>query len=365
MESQKLSFSRHHSYEIFLGSEILPELVGKLSRMGFHRRTLVVTNDVVAKWYLEPLTAELKKRNFEVQSIILPSGEAEKNLQNANRIYSQMIAFDIDRGSPLITLGGGVIGDLGGFVASTFKRGIPYIQFPTTLMAMVDASVGGKVAVNLPEGKNLVGSFYQPWLVGMDLSTLKTLPLAQLAYGLVECVKHAVLADPPYFKFIMKSRSEIKNKDIGVLQRLVRRSIHIKKAIVEEDEFEKGKRALLNMGNTFGHALEVLGEYRRFHHGEAVGLGILFALGMAKELGILKEDYSEAINEFLNDFDLPRKMGKEFHPNDIFEAMLRDKKRNQEEIRLVLPVALGQAEIKAVPASELKELLNAVIMNLY
>lgn len=365
METQNLTFKREQSYEILLGTDILSQMVGKVSRMGFHRRCAVLTNETVAKWYLEPLVAELQKRHFQVLPIIIPDGESEKSVQSAFAIYPKLLREELERKSPLIALGGGVIGDLGGFVAATYKRGIPFINFPTTLMAMVDASIGGKVAVNLPEGKNLVGSFYQPSLVGIDLNTLKTLPLTQLSYGLVECVKHGLISDPAYYKFILKNREAIKAKDLSFLQRLIRRSLHIKKSVVEEDELERGRRAILNYGHTFGHALEVLGEYRRFHHGEAVGLGMLMALQVADELEILKEDYHETLTEFLKEFNLPTRIPREYEFEKFLHVLLHDKKRTQDKSKFILPICLGKVEEVCLDQEKVEILLRAVLANLY
>lgn len=365
METQKLRFVREQQYEILLGCDIIPEIVGKFARMGFHKRCCLLTNEVVAKWYLDPVMQELTKRHFEVLPLVLPDGECSKTLETVNGLYPRLVEFQLDRRSPLMTLGGGVIGDMGGFLAATFQRGVPYIQVPTTLLAQVDACIGGKVAVNLPTGKNLVGSFYQPSLVGIDIATLKTLPLTQLSYGVVESIKHGAIADAAYFKFIHKNRQGIKEKDLSLLQRLVRRSLNIKKSFVEEDELEKGKRACLNFGHTFGHALEVIGEYRRFHHGEAVGLGMLMAIEAARELDLLREDYREGLVEFLRDFNLPTTIPKEISEETLLKAMIADKKRDADKLALVLPVTLGKVEIVSQPISELSSLLRSVLSSLY
>jgi len=361
METQTLSFERRTSYDILLGKEILTQTVTKLSRMGFCKRCVVLSNDVVAKWHLQPLIAELRTRRFEVVEIIIPDGENQKTLDSAAKIYSDLFEKQFDRSGPLITIGGGVIGDLGGFVAATFKRGIPFIQFPTSLLAMVDASIGGKVAVNCPEGKNLIGTFYQPSMVSIDVSYLLTLPLTQLSYGLVEAVKHGIIADAAYYKFILKNRNSIKAKEMLLLQRLVRRSLNIKKEIVEQDELDdKGVRATLNFGHSFGHAFELLGQYRRFHHGEAVGIGMLVAVAFAKELRILKEDFSESLREFLQDFNLPTEIPKEWTSDEIATAMVQDKKRQDQKLHLILPTALGKVEYLPIEIPEIKRILQTI-----
>ncbi|NLI79381.1 MAG: 3-dehydroquinate synthase [Candidatus Riflebacteria bacterium] len=358
MEIQKLSVRREHAYEIVLGREIFPQIVAKILRLRYNRQCAVVTNDVVARWYLQPLVAELRSRGFETIEIALPDGEPHKTLDTAVSLYPRLFAAGFDRRSPLIALGGGVIGDLGGFVAATCKRGIPFIQIPTTILAMVDASIGGKVGVNTPEGKNLVGAFYQPALVGIDVATLKTLPLTQVAYGLVEAVKHGAIADAAYYKFILKNREAFQARDLDLLQRLVRRSVHIKKEIVEADELEQGPRAVLNFGHTFGHAFELLGGFRRLHHGEAVGLGMLSALAVARGMGILKEDYTASLSEFLTSFSLPTTIPREWSIDAIIQAMVQDKKRSSDSLTLVLPTSLGRVELVPCPFADLPRLLT-------
>jgi 3-dehydroquinate synthase len=365
METQTFCLQQAFSYDVLLGDGIIPQVVARLNRMGFSRKCLIVTNQIVEKWYLEPLTQELSKRGFTCRSVVLPDGEDQKTLESAGKLYTEMLAADLDRKSPVIALGGGVIGDLTGFAAATFHRGLPFVQLPTTLLAMVDASIGGKTAVNLPEGKNLVGAFYQPCLVGMDLNTLQTLPLTQLNYGLSECVKHSLIADRAYFRFLLKHRHEIKEKSPAVLRRTVRRSLNIKRQIVETDQFDRGQRKQLNLGHTFGHALEILGEFRRFHHGEAVALGMLMSVEASRELGLLKEDFREALEGLLADFGLPLRLSKEYPPEAIFTAMTRDKKREKKDIHLILPDTLGSVQVVPVPVQDLQKLLLACLSSLY
>ncbi|HNV69180.1 MAG TPA: 3-dehydroquinate synthase [Candidatus Ozemobacteraceae bacterium] len=361
LESQKISIKRDLSYEIALGSEVLPLLVGKIARLGFTKRAIILTNDVVSRWYLEPLVRELEHRGFTATTVIVPDGESYKSLETAQQTYPKLIEAGVDRSSPIITLGGGVIGDLGGFLAATYMRGIPFVQLPTTLLAMVDASIGGKVAVNLPAGKNLIGSFYQPSFVGIDVSTLKTLPLTQISYGIVEAIKHGAICDPAYYKFIYKNRAAIKNRDLLLVQRLVRRSLHLKKNVVEQDEQDQGLRHTLNFGHTFGHALETLGEYRRYHHGEAVGIGMLLALKAAKALHRLQEDYSESLRELLLDFNLPVDPPREWGPEQFTKAIAHDKKALKDKIKFVLPLALGKVEVVSVPAADVPGLFEQIL----
>lgn len=361
METQKLSFTRKSAHDILLGHDILPEIVGRMSRIGLHKRCIVVTNETVARWYLQPLIAELRTRGFEAIEAILPDGETYKTLETAQTLFPKFIEAGLDRKSPVIALGGGVICDLVGFAASVYMRGLPVILLPTSLLAMIDASLGGKNGLNLPQGKNLVGTFHQPTLIGIDVSALRTLPLTQLSYGLVEAVKHGAIADAAYYKFIQKNRSPIKARDLPLMQRLVRRSLHIKKSFVESDELDMtGSRAALNFGHTFGHAYELLGEYRRLHHGEAVGLGMLTALSVSRVRGLLKEDYAESLIDLLKEFGLPVELPREWTPDLIVNAMLCDKKRQKDAIKLILPVSLGTVEKLLVPISEMKHLLESI-----
>jgi 3-dehydroquinate synthase len=363
METTPCTARCESRYDILLGHDILKETVGRLTRLRLNRRCVVITNEVVAKWYLQPLVAELRSRGFTATELVLPDGEEHKSFATIQDLIPKLVEAECERDTPILTLGGGVIGDLGGFLAAIYKRGAPLIHLPTTLLAMVDASIGGKVGVNLPQGKNLIGAFHQPTLVAIDVGVLRTLPLTQVSYGLVEAIKHGAIADPAYFKFISRSREAIKSRDLGVLQRLVRRSIHLKKQFVEDDPHERGDRALLNFGHTFGHAFEVLGAYRRLHHGEAVGLGMLVALSAARRLGVLAEDYTESLTELLADLNLPVSVPREWNPADIARIMIQDKKRQQDKIPLVLPKRLGEVVLHPLALADLDPLLQEILAN--
>jgi 3-dehydroquinate synthase len=364
MESQKLTFARTTSSEIILGADIFKEIAARLYRTRTARKCAIITNEVVAKWYLQPLLAELRTRGIKADEIVIPDGEKFKTFETAHDIINRLCELEIDRDCPIIGLGGGVVCDIAGFTASIFKRGVPLILMPTSLMAMVDASIGGKNGVNLEHGKNLVGSFYQPLLTAIDVSVLRTLPLTQLSYGLVEAIKHGAVADSAYFRFILKNSEEIKARQINLLQRLIRRSIHIKKSFVVEDELDQGARAQLNLGHTFGHALETAGSYIRLHHGEAVGLGMLMALRASSSSGLLEEDYSEALLQLLKDFNLPQKIPNELEKKEIINTLCQDKKKNQEGYTFILPVKLGQAVIHKVSADRIDDFLSAALKNI-
>lgn len=360
MESQKLTYTRTTSSEIILGNEIFKEVASRIHRMRSARHCAVLTNETVAKWYLQPLLAELRSKGIKAYEIILPDGEKHKNLDSISTILTRLCDDNLDRNCPLIALGGGVICDLGGFAASIFKRGVPLVLMPTSLLAMVDASIGGKNGINLGSGKNLAGTFYQPALTAIDVSVLKTLPLSQLAYGLVEAVKHGAIADSAYFRFIHKNIDAIKAKQISLLQRLIRRSIHIKKSFVAEDELDQGVRAHLNLGHTFGHALEAAGNYIRLHHGEAVGLGMLMALRAAGSIGRLEENYSENLAHILTEFSLPTKIPAELDRKELLKTLSQDKKKADDGYRFILPESLGKTFVHKVTPDKIEDFfLNA------
>lgn len=363
MESQKLVFNRSSSSEIILGNEILKEVVARILRIRIARHCAVVSNETVSKWYLQPLLAELRSRGVTTCEIIIPDGEKFKTFETANAIMAKLCEAGIDKDCPIIALGGGVICDLTGFVASIFKRGLPLVLLPTSLLAMVDASIGGKNGLNLDQGKNLVGTFYQPAVTAIDVSVLRTLPLSQLAYGLVESVKHGAIADSAYYRFIRKNLGDIRSKQLNLMQRLIRRSIHIKKTFVAEDELDLGARAHLNLGHTFGHALEASGNYIRLHHGEAVGLGILMALKASASIGTLEDDYSESLQAILSEFGLPTKIPNELDKKDILNTLAQDKKKDHDGYKFILPVSLGKTFIHKVETDKIEDFLTAA-MNL-
>lgn len=360
MEQQKLVFNRKTTSEILIGTNLLKDTVAKILRMRLAKRCIVLTNETVAKWYLQPLIAELNTRGIEASEIIIPDGEKFKNFETASAVISQLSDKLVERDCPLISLGGGVTGDIGGFVASIFKRGIPHIFLPTTLLSMVDASLGGKTGINTNAGKNLVGTFYQPMLVAIDIAYLQTLPQSQLSYGLVEAIKHGAIADSAYYKFIINNTDAIKSKQANFLQRLVRRSIHIKKTIVLADELDTGSRALLNYGHTFGHAYETIGNYIRLHHGEAVGLGMLTALKIAARLRILEDDYTNSLQNVLEEYNLPTNVPKELDKSEIINTLLQDKKKHNGEYSLVLPVRLGKVIQHKISPAALQDVLSVL-----
>ena len=358
MESQKLEFTRHSQTDIFIGTELFPVLASKFNIAGLPKSCVIVTNETIASLYLEQLTKALEERNIKTISIIVEDGESFKNFDSVQKIIEELSKNQIDRDCPIIGLGGGVICDLTGFAASIYKRGVPLILFPTSLLAMVDASFGGKNAINTETAKNLVGSFYQPLMTFMDVSLLNTLPLSQLYYGLVEPLKHGLIFDMAYFNFIMKNLDDIKTKKLPVLQRVIRRSVYIKKEFITDDELDNGKRAHLNFGHTFGHGLETAGEYRRYNHAEAVGLGMLMAIKAAVNVGLLKDDFSDKLKEVLVKLELPTEIPAAFPIDKMIEAIKSDKKRNHEGIKFILPEEPGKTKIYKVKPADLDEFVR-------
>jgi 3-dehydroquinate synthase len=340
----KVSLSEH-SYIIHLGSEILTQLGSALRKLGVSKRLMTVTNPVVGGLYGPTLAEGLKTSGFEAFSANVPDGEEHKSLEVANQLYDQLISNRLDRRSAVIALGGGVIGDLVGFVAATYLRGVPFIQVPTTLLAQVDSSVGGKVAVNHPKGKNLIGAFYQPSLVWTDLSTLRTLPRREYLSGLAEVVKYGVVADESLFSYLEENTSRILGLDLGVLEKVVARCCEIKARLVEKDERDQGPRMVLNYGHTIGHALEAATGYRGYTHGEAVAVGMRVVSRIAQKLGILRAEDVERQEALLKTLGLPTSVRGDVDLKSVTDAMRLDKKVLSDRIRFVVPRAIGDVYV--------------------
>ncbi len=357
MNTQRLEFSRSSLTEILIGRNIYKELASRLYRITAGRKCLIITNETVAKWYLEPLIEELEKRDFECASFFVPDGEKYKNLDSLSSIITALAENELDRNSVVIGLGGGVICDLAGFATSIYKRGVYLALVPTTLLAMVDASFGGKNGINIAEGKNLIGTFYQPHITCIDITSLLTLPLSQLSYGLVESLKHGLIGDSAYYRFICKNLAEIRARQVNILQRVVRRSITIKKNFILEDELDQGIRAHLNYGHTFGHALESAGNYIRLNHCEAVGIGMLMAIKASAYLGILKEDYFNQLKQILAELELCTTFPTEITLNQLLSYISKDKKRDENGFNFILPISIGKTIIHTVKQEELEDFL--------
>ncbi len=347
------------SYEVRLAAGALDSL-GEAARgaLPAARRFLVVSDTNVWPLYGTRALESLRGAGLEAAEAIFPAGEESKRLPAAERLCDAALAAGLDRSSALVALGGGVVGDVAGLAAALYMRGVAHVQVPTTLLAMVDSSVGGKTAVDLAGGKNLVGAFHQPSLVLADPETLATLPERELAAGAAEVVKAGLLGDAALFEMLEKAPEEVFARGSAALVEAIRRSVELKRRIVEEDERESGARALLNLGHTFGHALETLHEYRTLLHGEAVAVGTVVACRLAVRLGRLEADAAERVARLLKALDLPTELGG-VDRGRLLELMGRDKKVRSGRPRLVLPVAIGRAEIfEDVPEDQVRGCLE-------
>ncbi len=329
----------NQSYEALVGSRLLEEAGALLSQKLSGRDCAIVSDDNVAARFAQTLVQSLTSAGFKPTLIIIPSGEKSKTLDEAEAICNRMSETRLDRSSFLVALGGGVVGDLTGFVAAIYHRGIPYVQVPTTLLAQVDSSIGGKTAVNTTVGKNMIGAWHHPTLVIADVDTLDTLPPREWKQGFAEVLKHAIIRDAEMFELLQ----HFDRQDIAAL---VRRNIEIKAKIVAADEREiQGERALLNFGHTVGHAIERAGNYRDFLHGEAVSLGVVAACEISLRKAGLSETERDRILRTLLAFDLPTRLPADFPREKILNAIRFDKKFKRQEVRFVVTPAIGSARL--------------------
>ncbi|KUO58790.1 MAG: 3-dehydroquinate synthase [Gracilibacter sp. BRH_c7a] len=339
---QRIDVGGSHGYPLFLGVP-LEELGSYLeNRYGAKGHYLVITNPIIADLYSEKLMEGLK--NFRTDLITVPDSEEEKSLDRISKLTEQALRCRADRDTMVLALGGGVIGDLAGFFASIFVRGIRYIHIPTTLLAQIDSSIGGKVAVNHPSGKNLLGSFYPPQAVWTDYSTLTTLPWEEIQNGLAETIKHALVADSMLFEFIEDHTADILNRDPKIMKELAMRSMAVKVKIVTEDEKEKGNRILLNLGHSFGHALETDAKYKGVSHGQGVSIGLVAIANLAFERNLLSEKQLVRIVDLLEKLGLPTYI-TDSDPQSLLQHMLVDKKNKAGNKILILPVGIGKSSI--------------------
>jgi 3-dehydroquinate synthase len=344
------------SNDISIGSGLLGrlgEFVGPLRPT----RLLVVTDTRVGPLYAATVRAALQPL-APVSVFELSGGETGKDLRAAEAVLDALLAAGADRGSVLVALGGGVVGDIAGFAAAIFMRGIRFVQVPTTLLAQVDSSVGGKTGVNHPRGKNLIGAFHQPEAVVADTDTLRTLPPRELSAGLAEVLKHGLLTDAGYFARVVADLPRLRQCDEQALTEAIARSCEIKAAIVGRDERESGERALLNLGHTFGHAIEALTGYGRWLHGEAVGCGLCLAADLSCRLGLLERSDVEAIARAVEDAGLPSRIDG-LDLAEAVESMRGDKKAQAGEIRFIVLERIGRALQRAVPDGALHATLAA------
>ena len=345
------------SYPIHVGAGLLtssalfaPHIVGQ--------KVMIVTNDTVAPLYLDALCSTLSA--YQVETLILPDGEAHKTLVSFERIMSALLEGKHGRDTTLIALGGGVIGDLVGFAAACYQRGVPFIQVPTTLLSQVDSSVGGKTAVNHSLGKNMIGAFYQPKAVIIDIDCLRTLPQRELAAGMAEVIKYGIIWDEEFFNWLELHTADIQALQPYALSKVILRCCAIKADVVSQDETETGVRALLNLGHTFGHAIEAEKGYGNWLHGEAVAVGSVQAAETSLRLSLLSQADVDRIKALLLAANLPVTAPADMDFDDYLHHMLRDKKVKAGKLRLVLPVAIGRADLFTdVEPSVLRAVIDA------
>ena len=344
------------SYPIYIGAGLL-ERGDLLASHIAGRRVLIVTNDRVAPLYLDTVAAGLQR--FAPVTVVMPDGERYKTLGDLNRIFDALLEHRCDRRTTLVALGGGVVGDMAGFAAATYQRGVPFIQVPTTLLAQVDSSVGGKTGVNHPLGKNMIGAFHQPRCVVVDTSTLDTLPDTELSAGLAEVIKYGLIHDREFFVWLENNIDSLLARDSEALAFAIERSCSDKAAVVAADETERGQRALLNLGHTFGHAIETGMGYGSWLHGEAVATGMVVAAELSHRLGWLGARDAERVRALVMHARLPTQVPAELDAGRMLELMSVDKKVEDGRLRLVLLTAIGNAVISAdVPAAAITETLD-------
>jgi len=327
------------SYQIYIGSGMLAQTGPLLKGQGFSGKLVIITDPTVNKLYGEALNQRLTEDGFSVNTLLVPEGEEQKSLGAAGRLYHELTNCYAERNTPILALGGGVIGDLAGFVAATYLRGVPLVQIPTTLLAQVDSSIGGKVAIDHGQLKNMIGAFYQPRLVIADTSTLKTLPAEELAKGLAEVIKSAAIGDERFFVFLEGNLDKIKSRDEGALEESVFQSIKIKVDVVEKDEMDLGLRNILNYGHTIGHAVESVSDFR-IGHGQAVAIGMVMAAKISSQMGILNGNEVARLKKVIEKAGLPTEM-PDLKPEEIIQAMKHDKKVRENKVRFVLLKSIG------------------------
>ncbi|HEY3279641.1 MAG TPA: 3-dehydroquinate synthase [Gemmatimonadales bacterium] len=331
---------RDASYDIVVGAGAIADLPRSLAEHCPATAYAVISDSHVAKLYGDPLVKQVSGVGCQVQLFTFPAGEWNKTRETWASLSDRMLAAHFGRDCAVIALGGGVVGDVAGFVAATYLRGVPYVQVPTSLLAMIDSSIGGKTGVDVPAGKNLLGAFHQPRLVLADLSLLASLPPVQLSAGLAEAVKHGVIADAEYFAFLEQEHAAILAKDPAALGRVVGRSIEIKAAVVMEDEREAGRRAILNFGHTVGHAIEATSKFEQLH-GEAVAIGMAYEARLGEALGVTAKGTADRIVRLLDRFRLPVERPDGASVDDLLEVMRGDKKVREGKMRFALPKKIG------------------------
>lgn len=341
------------SYPIHIGEGILPRLGEFLAGAGLGGKIAVVSNPTVAKLYLEPVESALAKTGISVFPVLLPDGEEHKTLASLGKIYDRLIAERLERKSCILALGGGVIGDMAGFAAATYLRGVPFVQVPTTLLAQVDSSVGGKTAVNHADGKNLIGAFYQPKLVIIDVSVLRTLPQRELTAGIAEVIKYGIIEDPELFQLLEEQVERLVHLDLALLSQVIATSCAIKARVVEQDEREDDYRAVLNFGHTVGHALEAVTDYKRYLHGEAVGVGMVKATELSCKHNFCDGATLNRVINLISKSGLPTELPADLNLKLLIQGMEVDKKAAGGKVKFVMTRGIGQTAFHRLSPNEI------------
>ena len=335
------------SYEIAIATNSLEQLGRAMKQLNVGKKALVVSNPEIFGHYGDICVRSLETAGFETCTHLIPPGEEHKHLQSIQQVYDTAYTNHLERSSTFVALGGGVVGDMTGFAAATWLRGVNFVQVPTTLLAIVDASVGGKTGVNHPQGKNLIGAFYQPKLVAIDPAALKTLPLREFRAGMAEVIKYGIIWDRDLFSKLehYSDLDRLDKIDAKLLETIITRSCQAKADVVSQDEKEAGLRAILNYGHTIGHAVESLTHYKQFVHGEAVGIGMVAAGKIALEMGLWTEAEAQRQDALITKAGLPTEIPPELAIEDILETIKSDKKVKAGKVRFILPTEIGKAVI--------------------
>jgi 3-dehydroquinate synthase len=347
------------AYTIHVGAGVLETLGARMSALGLGKRVAIVTNPNVSRLYGERVRRSLERAGFSSITVEIPDGEEHKNLAWVAFVYERLIEARLERGSVIVALGGGVVGDLAGFTAATYLRGIDFVQVPTTLVAQIDSSIGGKTGVDLAAGKNLIGAFHHPRLVIADTTTLGTLPPRELRAGLAEVIKTGAILSPELIDFLERNSRQVLGLEDAAVRFLVESCAQLKALVVAEDETEGDYRAILNFGHTLGHAVESLTDYKTFLHGEAVALGMVFALKLSVRLGLLDQAVADRIIALLTLYGLPTEIPSDLSSSALAIAVEADKKRSQGRVKFVCLEDIGRTQFRMLSTEELQAALDA------
>ena len=349
------------SYPVFVGWGLLDDLGRRTCQVGLSDCANIISDEDVFLYHGERATNSLEQAGFSVESFLVPPGETTKTIDTAVKLYDWLVTRHAERDHAIVALGGGMVGDLAGFVAATFLRGLPLVQVPTTLIAMADAAIGGKVALNHPQAKNLIGAFYQPRLVIADVSTLTTLPKRELVSGWAEVVKHALILDPDFLEFLEANANGLVALEAAATKEAIRRSASLKAMVVGEDEKEQGRRMILNYGHTIAHGLEAATEYQRFLHGEAVAIGMTGASMLSERLGLISQDFVARQGRLIERFGLSTTCS-DVDRDGVLKAMALDKKVRERVVRWVLLEGIGKTVFRDdVSPADVTEVLKELV----